>query len=114
MKHKVLKMFLINALILAVSVFLVNILTNLIFVTLFNAFFGEAKGVYAANVFMRFCLIAITTVSFCLTILNLLSSSEADISAIPYLWHILSLVTMVAYGLALDGAKYLIKVLKNK
>lgn len=47
-------------------------------------------------------------------ILNLLSSSEADISAIPYLWHILSLVTMVAYGLALDGAKYLIKVLKNK
>lgn len=67
MKHKVLKMFLINALILAVSVFLVNILTNLIFVTLFNAFFGEAKGVYAANVFMRFCLIAITTVSFCLT-----------------------------------------------
>ena len=47
-------------------------------------------------------------------ILNLLSSSDADISAIPYLWHILSLVTMVAYGLALDGAKYLIKVLKNK
>ena len=47
-------------------------------------------------------------------ILNLLSSSEADISAIPYLWHILSLVTMVAYGLALDGAKYLIKILKNK
>lgn len=47
-------------------------------------------------------------------ILNLLSSSEADVSAIPYLWHILSLVTMVAYGLALDGAKYLIKVLKNK
>ena len=47
-------------------------------------------------------------------ILNLLSSSEADISSIPYLWHILSLVTMVAYGLALDGAKYLIKVLKNK
>lgn len=47
-------------------------------------------------------------------ILNLLSSSDADISAIPYLWHILSLVTMVAYGLALDGAKYLIKILKNK
>ena len=47
-------------------------------------------------------------------ILNLLSSSDADISAIPYLWHILSLVTMVAYGLALDGAKYMIKVLKNK
>ena len=47
-------------------------------------------------------------------ILNLLSSSSIDISAIPYMWHILSLVTMVAYGLALDGAKYLIKVLKNK
>lgn len=47
-------------------------------------------------------------------ILNLLSSSSIDISAIPYLWHILSLVTMVAYGLALDGAKYLIMVLKNK
>ena len=47
-------------------------------------------------------------------ILNLLSSSLIDISSIPYLWHILSLVTMVAYGLALDGAKYLIKVLKNK
>ena len=47
-------------------------------------------------------------------ILNLLSSSDADISAIRYLWHILSLVTMVAYGIALDGAKYLIKILKNK
>lgn len=47
-------------------------------------------------------------------ILNLLSSSSIDISAIPYLWHILSLVTMVAYGLALDGTKYLIKVLINK
>jgi hypothetical protein len=47
-------------------------------------------------------------------ILNLLSSSSIDISSIPYLWHILSLVTMAAYGLALDGAIYLIKILKNK
>lgn len=47
-------------------------------------------------------------------ILNLLSSSRLDIAAIPYLWHILSLLTMAAYGLALDGIKHLIKIAKNK
>ena len=49
-------------------------------------------------------------------ILNLLSSSEicANIAAIPYLWHILSLVTMAVYGLALDGIKYLIKPEERK
>lgn len=47
-------------------------------------------------------------------ILNLLSSSRLDIAAIPYLWHILSLLTMTAYGLALDGIRYLIRVSKSK
>ena len=47
-------------------------------------------------------------------ILNILSSSSINISAIPYLWHILSLVTMVAYGLVLDGIKYLLRDMKNK
>lgn len=49
-------------------------------------------------------------------ILNLLSSSELceDIASIPYLWHILSFVTMTAYGLALDGIKHLIKTTKHK
>ena len=67
MKHKILKLFLINALLLAVSVFLLSLLTNTILLTVFNAIFGEVMGVLAANVFMRFCLIAITTISFCLT-----------------------------------------------
>ena len=57
MKHKILKLFLINALLLAVSVFLLSLLTNTILLTVFNAIFGEVKGVLAANVFMRFCLI---------------------------------------------------------
>ena len=48
-------------------------------------------------------------------ILNLLSSSaiRSDIAAIPYLWHVLSLVTMAAYGLVLDGIKYVIRKAKN-
>jgi len=49
-------------------------------------------------------------------ILNLLSSSaiRSDIAAIPYLLHILSLLTMATYGLALDGIKFLIRTVKNK
>jgi len=49
-------------------------------------------------------------------ILNLLSSSaiRSDIAAIPYLWHILSLLTMATYGLAVDGIKFLIRTVKNK
>lgn len=48
-------------------------------------------------------------------ILNLLSSSaiRSDIAAIPYLWHVLSLVTMAAYGLVLDGIKFIIRKAKN-
>ena len=44
-------------------------------------------------------------------ILNVLSSSEVcnTINSIPYLWHILSIVTMVGYGLAIDGIRALIK-----
>lgn len=49
-------------------------------------------------------------------ILNLLSGSayRADIADVPYLWHILSFVTMTIYGLVLDGIKYLIKISKAK
>ena len=48
-------------------------------------------------------------------ILNLLSSSaiRSDIAAIPYLWHVLSLATMAAYGLVLDGIKFVIRKAKN-
>ena len=44
-------------------------------------------------------------------ILNLLSGSDlCDIIAdIPYLWHILSLVTMIGYGFALDGLKFILR-----
>ena len=48
-------------------------------------------------------------------ILNVLSSSKTCreyINTIPYLWHILSIITMAGYGLVLDGVKALIK--KNK
>ncbi len=49
-------------------------------------------------------------------ILNLLSSSEAcnAINSVPYLWHILSIVTMIGYGLAIDGIRALIKKDKTK
>lgn len=44
-------------------------------------------------------------------ILNLLSGSDLcdTIADVPYLWHILSLVTMVMYGLILDGLRVIIK-----
>lgn len=45
-------------------------------------------------------------------ILNVLSSTKSCrdvINTIPYLWHILSLVTMTGYGLAIDGIRVLIK-----
>ena len=47
-------------------------------------------------------------------ILNLLSSSSlcSTIADIPYLWHVLSLITMAMYGLMLDALKSLSK--KNK
>ena len=47
-------------------------------------------------------------------ILNILSGSDlCDVIAdIPYLWHILSLVTMIAYGLILDGLRFFVR--KNK
>ena len=40
-------------------------------------------------------------------ILNMLSSSSlcSTIADIPYLWHILSLVTMTLYGLVLDALR---------
>lgn len=49
-------------------------------------------------------------------ILNLLSGSafRVDIADVPYLWHILSFVTMTIYGLVLDGIKYLIRISKAK
>lgn len=44
-------------------------------------------------------------------ILNILSSSNCcdAINSIPYLWHILSIVTMIGYGLAIDGIRVLTK-----
>ena len=50
-------------------------------------------------------------------ILNVLSSSGTCrdfINTIPYLWHILSIITMAGYGLILDGLKALIKKGKSK
>lgn len=50
-------------------------------------------------------------------ILNVLSSSGACrdfINTIPYLWHILSIITMAGYGLILDGLKALIKKGKSE
>ena len=48
-------------------------------------------------------------------ILNILSSSKVcdAINSIPYLWHILSIVTMIGYGLAIDGIRALTKKAKN-
>ena len=44
-------------------------------------------------------------------ILNVLSSSNCcdAINSTPYLWHILSIVTMIGYGLAIDGIRVLTK-----
>ena len=45
-------------------------------------------------------------------ILNVLSSTKSCrdvINTIPYLWYILSLVTMTGYGLAIDGIRVSIK-----
>lgn len=49
-------------------------------------------------------------------ILNILSSSEIcnAINPIPYLWHILSIITMIGYGLIIDGVRALIKKSKNE
>lgn len=41
-------------------------------------------------------------------ILNALSSSKACcdiINSIPYLWYILSMITMIGYGLVIDALK---------
>ncbi len=40
-------------------------------------------------------------------ILNILSSSEVCnvINTVPYLWYILSIVTMICYGLVIDGIR---------
>ena len=48
--------------------------------------------------------------------LNILSSSKKCcdyINTVPYLWHILSIVTMTGYGLILDGIKVMIKKKKS-
>lgn len=45
-------------------------------------------------------------------ILNALSSSKAFcdvINSLPYLWYILSLLTMIGYGLVIDALKKLIR-----
>ena len=49
-------------------------------------------------------------------ILNILSSFEIcnAINSIPNLWYILSIITMIVYGLIIDGVKALIKKSKNE
>ena len=44
-------------------------------------------------------------------ILNILSSSEVCnvINTVPYLWYILSIVTMICYGLVIDGIRVWVK-----
>lgn len=45
-------------------------------------------------------------------ILNALSSSKACcdvINSIPYLWYILSMLTMIGYGLVIDALKNIIR-----
>lgn len=45
-------------------------------------------------------------------ILNILSSSEKCcdyINSVPYLWYAFSIITMIGYGLVLDGIKTLVK-----
>ena len=39
--------------------------------------------------------------------LNMLSSSDActTIADVPYLWHLLSIISMTCYGLLLDGVR---------
>lgn len=46
-------------------------------------------------------------------ILNILSSSSLSsvISDIPYLWHVLCIITMIVYGFLLD---YLTLIIKNR
>ena len=49
-------------------------------------------------------------------VLNILSSSNKCcdyINSVPYLWHILSIITMTGYGLILDGIKVMIKKKKS-
>ena len=42
---------------------------------------------------------------------NILSSSEVCnvINTVPYLWYILSIVTMICYGLVIDGIRVWVK-----
>ena len=49
-------------------------------------------------------------------ILNILSSSEIcnAINSVPNLWYILSIITMIVYGLIIDGVRALIKKSKNE
>jgi len=44
-------------------------------------------------------------------ILNLLSGSDLCniIAEVPYLWHVLSLITMITYGFVLDSLRFLIR-----
>ena len=45
-------------------------------------------------------------------ILNVLSGSKVCcdvINSVPYLWYILSMITMVVYGLVIDALKSLIR-----
>lgn len=48
-------------------------------------------------------------------LLNIFSSSKSCrdlINSVPYLWQILSIITMVGYGLIIDGIRRLLKKAK--
>lgn len=66
MRHKILKLFIIHALLLFGSVFLVDMLTNVLLLTLCNLIFGSKLGMPLCMVLVRFLLPVIITISFCI------------------------------------------------
>ena len=66
MRHKILKLFIIQALLLTISIFLVNLLSNVLLFTLCNAIFGSDHGGYANAILIRALLPMIITASFCI------------------------------------------------
>ena len=66
MRHKILKLFIIHALLLLGSVFLVSMLGNVLLLTLCNAIFGSEYGRPVCMVLIRFLMVVIITASFCI------------------------------------------------
>lgn len=66
MKQKIIKLSLISALTLVIGIGLVSLISNFFLMTLFNGIFGSENGVYACNLFMRFCLPIIVGSMICI------------------------------------------------